>query len=145
TKAWHRYPIVFACDNGRIAAAQVLLGRDPDSETERRHAIISLSKQRVSLFKNDVLVRSSSVSTGRRSNPTPTGKFVITDKQVDWTSSIYKVPMPYFMRLNCKDIGLHQGVVPGYPASHGCIRMPRNEVQAFFKTLKIGDPVTIEP
>ncbi|MES2706028.1 MAG: ankyrin repeat domain-containing protein [Verrucomicrobiota bacterium] len=144
TREWHRYPIVFACDNAQISAAQLLLGRDPDAETERRSVVISLSRQKVSLFKNDVLVRSSSVSTGRKANPTPPGKYVITDKQVDWTSSIYKVPMPYFMRLSCKEIGLHQGVVPGYPASHGCIRMPKGDVQAFFKTLKIGDPVTIE-
>lgn len=144
TKEWHRYPIVFACDNARIGAAQLLLGRDPDSEKERRSAVVSLSKQRVSLYKNDVLVRSSSVSTGRKANPTPPGQYVITDKQVDWVSSIYKVPMPYFMRLSCKEIGLHQGVVPGYPASHGCIRMPKSEVIAFFKTLQIGDPVTIE-
>lgn len=144
TKEWHRYPIVFACDNARIGAAQLLLGRDPDTEKERRSAVVSLSKQRVSLYKNDVLVRSSSVSTGRKANPTPPGQYVITDKQVDWVSSIYKVPMPYFMRLSCKEIGLHQGVVPGYPASHGCIRMPKSEVIAFFKTLQIGDPVTIE-
>lgn len=145
TKDWHRYPIVFACDNARIPAAQLLLGRDPDKETERRYAVISLSKQRVSLYKNDVLVRRASVSTGKGGHSTPEGKYVITDKQVDWVSSIYKVPMPYFMRLSCKDIGLHQGNVPGYPASHGCIRMPKSDVQLFYKTLKIGDPVTIEP
>lgn len=145
TKGWHRYPIVFACDTNHIAAAQVLLGRNPDEETEKRHAIVSLSKQRVTLFKNDQAVRSAKVSTGKKSTPTPTGKYVITDKQTDWVSTIYKVPMPFFMRLSCKEIGLHGGVVPGYPASHGCIRMPRGEVQAFFKLLKIGDPVTIEP
>ena len=144
TKGWHRYPIVFACDTNHIAAAQVLLGRNPDEEKDKRHAIISLSKQRVTLFKNDQAVRSAKVSTGKKSTPTPPGKYVITDKQTDWVSTIYKVPMPFFMRLSCKEIGLHAGVVPGYPASHGCIRMPRGEVQAFFKLLKIGDPVTIE-
>ncbi len=145
TKDWHRYPIVFACDNIQIQAAQVLLGRNPDEENEKRHAVISLSRQRVTLFKNDQPVRSARVSTGKKSTPTPPGKYVITDKQADWVSSIYKVPMPFFMRLSCKEIGLHAGVVPGYPASHGCIRMPKGEVQAFFKLMKIGDPVTIEP
>lgn len=145
TRDWHRYAIVFACDNARISAAQLLLGRDPDKETESRYAVISLSTQRVSLFKNDVLVRRASVSTGKSGYSTPPGKYVITDKQMDWVSSIYKVPMPYFMRLSCKEIGLHQGNVPGYPASHGCIRMPKSDVQMFYKTLKIGDPVTIEP
>ncbi len=145
TKAWHRYPIVFACDTVNIPAAQILLGRNPDDEREKRHAVISLSRQRVTLFKNDQPVRSSKVSTGKHSTPTPPGQYVITDKQAHWVSSIYKVPMPFFMRLSCKEIGLHAGVVPGYPASHGCIRLPKGEVQAFFRTLKIGDPVTIEP
>ena len=145
TRQWHRYPIVFACDNAHIAAAQLLLGRNPDGENEKRHAVISLSRQRVTLFKNDQPIRSARVSTGKKSTPTPSGKYVITDKQIDWESSIYKVPMPFFMRLSCKEIGIHAGVVPGYPASHGCIRMPRGEVQAFFRILRIGDPVTIEP
>ncbi len=145
TKEWHRYPVVFACDTVNLPAAQLLLGRDPDEETEKRHAVISLSRQRVTLFKNDKAVRSARVSTGKRSTPTPAGKYIITDKQTDWVSTIYKVPMPFFMRLSCKEIGLHAGVVPSYPASHGCIRMPRGEVQAFYRILKIGDPVTIEP
>ena len=145
TREWHRYPIIFACDNAHIGAAQLLLGRNPEDEIEKRHAIISLSRQRVTLYKNDQAVRTAKVSTGKKSTPTPTGKFVITDKQPDWVSTIYKVPMPFFMRLSCKEIGLHAGVVPGYPASHGCIRMPRGEVQAFYKLLRIGDPVTIEP
>ena len=145
TKAWHRYPIVFACDCVQIPAAQILLGRDPDTETDRRYAVVSLSRQRVTLFRNDQPVRSARVSTGKQSTPTPAGKYIITDKQADWVSSIYKVSMPFFMRLSCKEIGLHAGMVPGYPASHGCIRMPKGDVQAFFKLLKIGDPVTIEP
>lgn len=145
TKSWHRFPINFACDTVNVPAAQILLGRNPEDEKKKRHAIVSLSKQRVTLFEDDKPVRSARVSTGKKSTPTPPGKYVITDKQVDWISSIYKVPMPFFMRLSCKEIGLHAGVVPGYPASHGCIRMPRGEVQVFFKILKIGDPVTIEP
>ncbi len=150
TTNWHRYPIIFACDNvhlstAHVAAAQVLLGRNPAEEKEKRHAVISLSRQRVTLYKNNQAVRSSRVSTGKRSTPTPAGKYVITDKQVSWISSIYNVPMPFFMRLSCKEIGMHAGALPGYPASHGCIRMPKGEVQAFFRVLRIGDPVTIEP
>ena len=145
TKDWHRYPVVFACDTANIAAAQILLGRKPEEETVKRRAVISLSRQRVTLYQNDKAVRSSRVSTGKRSTPTPPGKYVITDKQVNWISSIYNVPMPFFMRLSCKEIGMHAGVLPGYPASHGCIRMPKGDVQAFFRLLKIGDPVTIEP
>jgi ankyrin repeat protein len=145
TKEWHRYPVQFACDTTNITAAQILLGRKPEEETVKRRAVISLSRQRVTLYQDDKPVRSSRVSTGKRSTPTPPGKYVITDKQVNWISSIYNVPMPFFMRLSCKEIGMHAGVLPGYPASHGCIRMPRGDVQAFFRLLKIGDPVTIEP
>jgi lipoprotein-anchoring transpeptidase ErfK/SrfK len=52
--------------------------------------------------------------------------------------------MPFFMRLSCQEFGMHAGVCPGYPASHGCIRMPRADVQAIYSLLKIGDAVTIE-
>ena len=145
TKSWKRYPIQFACDTSHLKAAQILLGRNPDEEKSKRRVVISLSKQRASLFKDDQLVRTARVSTGKKSTPTPSGSFLITDKQASWVSSIYEVPMPFFMRLSCKDFGMHQGVVPGYPASHGCIRMPKGDVQAFFRTLAIGDPVTIEP
>lgn len=107
--------------------------------------MVPLSRQRVTLFRNGQPVRSARVSTGKKSTPTPAGKYIKTDKQADWVSSIYKVSMPFFMRLSCKEIGLHAGMVPGYPASHGCIRIPKGDVQAFFKLLKIGDPVTIEP
>ncbi len=82
--------------------------------------------------------------TGRKGYATPTGKYVISDKQRDWISTIYKVSMPFFMRLSCREIGLHAGNCPGYPASHGCIRMPYSDVQKLFAVLKIGDAVTIE-
>mgnify|MGYP006339678889 CR=1 FL=1 len=123
--------------------AQILLGRNPDEEKDKRHAVISLSRQRITLFKNDKPVRSSRVSTGKRSTPTPTGKYVITDKQAHWVSSIYHVAMPFFMRLDCKEIGMHAGVLPGYPASHGCIRMPGYMAQTFFNNVSVGTPVQI--
>ena len=107
--------------------------------------MVPLSRQRLILFRNGQPVRSARVSTGKKSTPTPAGKCIITDTQAGWVSSLYKVSMPFFMRLSCKEIGLHAGMVPGYPASHGCIRIPKGDVQAFFKLLKIGDPVTIEP
>ena len=144
TKSRKRFPVVFACDKEHIPAAQLLLGRNPALEKAVYRVTISLSKQRAMLYKNDELVRTSRVSTGRKGCATPTGKFVITDKQRNWVSTIYKVSMPFFMRLNCSEIGLHAGNCPGYPASHGCVRMPRADVQFFFSHLKIGDAVTIE-
>jgi lipoprotein-anchoring transpeptidase ErfK/SrfK len=107
--------------------------------------VVPLSRQRVTLFRNGQPVRSARVSTGKKSTPTPAGKYIKTDTQADWVSSLYKVSMPFFMRLSCKEIGLHAGMVPWYAASHCCIRMPKGDVQASFKLLKIGDPETIEP
>jgi hypothetical protein len=144
TRSWKRYPVQFACDTENLKAAQVLLGRKPEeAEKEGVRVVISLGDQRARLYKGDKVVRTSRVSTGRKGNATPKGSYVITDKQVSWVSSIYKVAMPYFMRLSCREIGMHAGNCPGYPASHGCIRMPPGEVRAFFAVLKIGDPVTI--
>ena len=141
---WKRYPVVFACDNDHIPAAQILLGRTFEPGETPHRVVISLSKQKAMLYKGDELVRTSRVSTGRKGYATPKGKYVITDKARDWVSTIYHVAMPYFMRLNCRDFGMHAGVCPGYPASHGCIRMPGAEVKALFAILKIGDQVTIE-
>lgn len=144
TKGWQRYPVVFACDGEHVAAAKILLGRKPNPDEITHRVTINLSTQRAILYKNDEPVRSCRVSTGRKGFATPTGRFVITDKQRDWTSTIYKVAMPYFMRLNCMEIGLHAGNCPGYPASHGCIRMPNSDVKFLFSVLQIGDAVTIE-
>ncbi len=143
TKDWKRYPINFACDQAHIQAAQLLLGRDPD-EPRDVSITISLSKQRAWIYREGKVVRSTEISTGRSGFSTPSGRYVITDKQMDWKSSIYKVPMPFFMRLSCKDFGLHAGVVTGRPASHGCVRLPKGEAEAFYSIAKIGDPVTIE-
>lgn len=144
TKGWQRYPVVFACDAEHVPAAQMLLGRNRGPNEPEYRVVITLSKQRATLYKNDEPVRTCRVSTGRKGFATPTGRFVISDKQRDWVSTIYKVSMPFFMRLSCQEFGMHAGVCPGYPASHGCIRMPRADVQAIYSLLKIGDAVTIE-
>ena len=68
---------------------------------------------------------------------------MITDKNLVHRSTIYKVDMPFFMRLNCKDFGMHEGVVPGYPASHGCIRLPGAMARRLFKEIPIGTLVSI--
>ena len=144
TKSWQRYPVVFACDGGHVPAAKLLLGQTLSREEPELRVTITLSTQRAVLYKDDEAIRSCRVSTGRKGYATPTGNFVITDKSRDWVSTIYHVSMPFFMRLNCREIGMHAGVCPGYPASHGCIRMPRADVQVLFSMLRIGDAVTIE-
>jgi lipoprotein-anchoring transpeptidase ErfK/SrfK len=143
TKGWKRFPVNFACENAQIPAAQLLLGQDPDGKRKTR-IVVSLAKQKAWIYKGDELVRSTDISTGKTGFTTPPGKYVISDKQADWKSSIYKVPMPFFMRLSCKDFGLHAGVVSGGGrASHGCVRLPAAQAEAFFGVMQIGDPVTI--
>lgn len=68
---------------------------------------------------------------------------MVTDKHQTHVSSIYKVKMPFFMRLNCRDFGMHEGHVPDYPASHGCIRLPADIARRLFKEVPIGTLVTI--
>src|SRR5438034_619132 len=73
-----------------------------------------------------------------------TGQFVITNKERNHRSTIYKVDMPYFMRLSCLDFGMHAGIVPNYPASHGCIRLPSEAARKFFSEIPIGTLVTVQ-
>lgn len=144
TKVNKRYAINFASVQGYTYIMQLLLGRKPGSEVEHR-VVISLSGQNAELFKDGQLVDKTKVSTGRKGYSTPAGSFVITNKHSSWTSTIYHVAMPWFMRLNCGSIGLHAGNIPGYPASHGCIRLPYAKAKAFFGHLRTGDVVEVVP
>lgn len=142
TRRYTTDALTLACRAGQLRCAQRLLRRDPDAPDGQR-VIVTLGDQRATLLRGEEVVLTSRVSTGKKGYATPTGEFLITSKHRDWTSTIYKAPMPYLLRLNASAIGLHQGVVPGYPASHGCIRLPANQAAAFFKTARIGDRVLI--
>jgi ankyrin repeat protein len=122
-------------------SVQVLLGRGPTREELRVE--ISLAAQRATIFKNGVSILNTAVSTGRKGFDTPPGEYVITDKKRSHRSSIYHVEMPFFMRLNCLDFGLHAGNVPNYPASHGCIRLPAAIAEKLFSEIPVGTLVTI--
>jgi L,D-transpeptidase catalytic domain/Ankyrin repeat len=142
TRRYTTDAVSLACHAGQIRTAQCLLRRDPDDESSQKLVVV-LGEQRVTLFRGDDVVLTSKVSTGRKGYATPPGDYLITSKHRDWTSTIYKAPMPYLLRLNASAIGLHQGVVPGYPASHGCIRLPAGKAADFFKTARVGDRVLI--
>jgi ankyrin repeat protein len=131
-----------AAETGHWRAAQILLGGGPSPDQLRLE--ISLALQRVALFKNGVPVYRTQCSTGRSGYSTKTGEFVITNKERNHRSTIYKVDMPYFMRLSCLDFGMHAGVVPNYPASHGCIRLPSEAARKFFSEIPIGTLVTVQ-
>jgi ankyrin repeat protein len=138
------WPINFASSEQDVPMMRVLLGQDP--KHEERQIVISLSEQRVRVygFRGDEIL-ATRVSTGRTGFATPPGEYVITSKHRDWKSTLYHAEMPYFQRLSCGDFGLHEGVVPGYPASHGCIRVPSGSAAKLYALTKIGDRVRIEP
>jgi len=144
TKVARLWPINFASRRGDVKMMRLILGRDPLKE--ERHIVIHLGEQRARLYDsagNELF--NTKVSTGRKGFATPTGEFVITNKHRDWTSTLYDASMPYFQRLSCSDFGLHQGVVPGYPASHGCIRVPAGNAAKLFSMTQAGDRVRIVP
>ncbi len=134
---------------------------------------ISLGEQKAYFYKSGQLVGISQLSTGREGLDTPVGTYKITQKDVEHSSSRYGdyvdasdnvvvpnidnekdpkppgtkykgAPMPYFMRI-VGGVGMHAGYLPGYPASHGCIRMPEFMAEDFFKSVDLGTPVTIAP
>jgi hypothetical protein len=106
--------------------------------------IISIADQRVSLFDNGTLVARSSVSTGTRGHPTPLGVFSVISKQRWHRSNIYSAaPMPYMQRITWSGIALHAGVVPGRPASHGCIRLKNDFAIRLWHLTKRGTRVII--
>jgi len=132
---------------------------------------ISLGEQRAYFYKGGVLVGVSQLSTGREGLNTPSGTYKIIQKDKDHVSSLFGdyvdsagnvvvpnvdikkdpkppgahfrgTPMPYFMRI-VSGTGMHAGYLPGYPASHGCIRMPEFMAEDFFRSVSVGTPVTI--
>jgi hypothetical protein len=106
--------------------------------------IISLQNQRAYLYRNGVPIGVSTVSTGKEGHATPTGVFTILQKQVDHKSNLYNsAPMPYMQRLTWDGIALHAGNLPGYPASHGCIRLPKAFAQKLYGVTRLGLTVII--
>jgi lipoprotein-anchoring transpeptidase ErfK/SrfK len=131
---------------------------------------IDLGDQKAYLLYNGRAVMESPLSTGRYGHLTPAGSYQITNKDLKHTSSIYgkivdrsgrtvvadadvdmivpagtrfvNAPMRYFMQF-APGIGMHAGYLPGYPASHGCVRMPEAKAIAFFQAVSVGTPVNV--
>lgn len=137
--------VQFAARAHHPEAIQTLLGKSPRPEDQHVRIDISLGRQRAMLLKDERVVLSAPISTGRTGYSTPSGRYVVTDKELNRYSSIYKVSMPYFMRLSCSEFGMHAGVVPNYPASHGCIRLPAGAAISFYRAADLGTLVTIGP
>jgi len=105
---------------------------------------ISLALQRIYVYRGDVLVGVASVSTGRRGKETPLGDFRILQKAKWHRSNLYSnAPMPFMQRLTWDGIALHAGWNPGYPDSHGCIRLPAVFARALFEMTSLGSSVSV--
>ena len=136
------------------------------------HVIVSLPKQRAYLMLAEEVVIDSPISSGKRGHTSPSGHFTVLEKDPNHHSTIYGdyvdrlgrvvragisakidsapsgthfvgAPMTWFMRLTGEGVGMHVGILPGYPASHGCIRMPGDGAKLFYDHVKVGTPVDV--
>lgn len=139
---------------------------------DNSHVRVSLSKQRAYLMMGDEIVIDSPISSGKRARPTPPGSFHVLEKDLNHRSSIYGdfvdssgrivrrgvssridsapsgthyvgADMKWFMRLTDEGVGMHVGFLPGYAASHGCVRMPSSAAEMFYNHVKVGTPVVV--
>jgi hypothetical protein len=126
-----------------LKAGQYLWRDIPDSAGPER-VIVSLSDQLAYLYRGDTLTAVATISTGRDSKPTPTGIFSVLDKRPFYRSKKYdNAPMPWMQRIDQYGVALHGGFNPGYPASHGCIRLPLQFAKKLYSITGVGTPVYI--
>ena len=132
--------------------------------------VVDLTAQEAYLYAGGQLALKAQISTGREGYDTRPGRYQIIEKDLDHRSSVYGeyvrggmvikpdadvqkdpkpagatfvgAPMPYFLRIY-DGVGLHEGNLPGYPASHGCIRMPGSKAERFFAAVHVGTPVRV--
>lgn len=143
----------------------------PGDHQGPKKVVIYRDRQVAHFFIGDKKIGQSPVATGRKGYETPAGTFRVTQKKVSHASNLYgsfvsasgkhirnasagqaapsgaryvASPMPYFMRLTDCGVGMHAGYVPGVPASHGCIRLPKDMAQKFYHALPIGSTVVIK-
>ena len=108
------------------------------------YLIISIERQMIHVYDGDRLIAMASVSTGTHGHRTPTGEFPILQKRQWHRSNLYSnAPMPFMQRLTWDGIALHAGHNPGYPASHGCIRLPHAFARQLFALTQIGTLVRV--
>jgi lipoprotein-anchoring transpeptidase ErfK/SrfK len=141
---------------------------------DNARVIVSLTKQRAYLMTGEEVAIDSPISSGKRGHTTPNGSFSVLEKDKDHHSSLYGdykdsqgrtvrggisahidsapsgthfvgASMKWFMRLTGEGVGMHVGILPGYPASHGCIRMSEPAAAQFDSHVKVGTPVRVDP
>jgi hypothetical protein len=106
--------------------------------------LISLDEQRAYVYRDGQTIGVSTISSGKDGHETPTGVFTILQKSRDHKSNLYNAaPMPFMQRLTWDGIALHGGSIPGHPASHGCVRLPKAFAEKIFAATKRGDTVVV--
>jgi hypothetical protein len=105
---------------------------------------VDLGRQRATVYRNGVRIGVSTISSGKDGYDTPTGVFTILEKDKDHRSRTYDdAPMPYQQRLTWKGVAMHAGNLPGFPASHGCVRLPLEFAKRLFAITPMGGTVVI--
>src|ERR1700726_915914 len=151
-----------------VVNQSVLAQTTPENAT----VLVSLSRQRAYLYAGQQLAIDTPISSGKKAGFTPAGDFTIIQKDPNHRSNIYGnfvdskgrivrggvsalidsapsgshfvgAPMFFFMRLTPEGVGMHIGILPGYPASHGCIRMPAEIAPQIYAHVKLGTPVQV--
>ncbi len=130
------------------AAAVMAPGRylwaDDAAVTGPVSVLISLPDQRAYVFRGNKMIAASSVSTGSDEKPTPLGRFTILEKKAMHRSNLYDdAPMPFMQRLTWDGVALHAGRNPGFPASHGCVRLPAAFAKKLFAATALGATVEV--
>ena len=142
-------PVWLMAQAGRRPEAAPLKPGQFDWNPDRAKAgplvvIVSLPDQQAYVYRNGIRIGRTSASTGRPGHATPTGVFTILQKDKDHHSSIYNnAPMPYMERLTWGGVALHAGNLPGYPASHGCVRLPLEFSKLLFGVTEMSTTVVI--
>ena len=128
---------------GKSVAAEKETGTKPQGPLI---IAVSIDRQKVRIFDDNGVFAEAPVSTGMRGHPTPTGVFSVIQKHKFHHSNIYSgAPMPYMQRITWSGVAMHAGVLPGYPASHGCIRMPMSFAVKMWNWTKMGVRVFVTP
>jgi len=144
---------------------------DPDQPITR--IVVNIGAQKVIVYQGDSVAGESPTTTGKPGHDTPPGHYAILVKDIDHKSNLYGVfldangyvlsgdakagdtppagaaydaaDMPYYLRIREDGVGLHAGYLPGYPASHGCIRLPHAFAELLFSNVSVGTPVDVVP
>jgi len=129
-----------------VPPEQTTEGAAPRSAGEPIMAIVSIKSQKVTIYDAKGWILRAPVSTGTAGRETPAGVFSVLEKDKDHRSSLYDdARMPHMLRITWNGIALHGGPLPGYAASHGCVRMPFGFAEKLFDKVRIGTRVIISP